>query len=366
MVLGFLGAILIAAITFAAYKINIDLTSRGISSGFGYLLGPSAIPIDNPPIPYRPYENTYLRAFSVGVVNTLLVSLAGILCATLLGGLLGIVRLSSHPLLKAVSKGYVELFRNVPVVLQLMFWYMAILHMPTVRQAVSLYDLAFISNRGLNLPWLHISGGPISVSALGLALAIPLVWIGVRRSRSLPAWVGRAAAMTTALLAAVAALTGLEVDLPRKSGFSIVGGVSITTEFATLLIGLTVYFSTYIGEILRSSIAGISGGQWEGASSLGLSRWLTLRLVIIPQALRRMLPPLSNQYANLIKTSSLAVVIGFQDIVSITNTIINQTGQAIESIILIATTYLIINLAISALLNMAEGWLPGLTSAQER
>ena len=172
--------------------------------------------------------------------------------------------------------------------------------------------------------------------------------------------------LQTALLAAVAALTGLEVDLPRKSGFSIVGGVSITTEFATLLIGLTVYFSTYIGEILRSSIAGISGGQWEGASSLGLSRWLTLRLVIIPQALRRMLPPLSNQYANLIKTSSLAVVIGFQDIVSITNTIINQTGQAIESIILIATTYLIINLAISALLNIAEGWLPGLTSAQER
>lgn len=353
---------------FVVSQIGSLFAAKGVASGFGFLFQPAAIPIAGPLIPYQPYVDTYARALLAGVLNTLMVSGAGLLGATILGLCVGLTRLSKHPLITLWARCYIELFRNIPIVLQLMFWYIILLHMPNARQAFSLWGGVFLSNRGLSLPWPVLGIG--SATGWWLCVAGGLAAIALLIAR-LPSWrestsMQLSRVMILTLAAAIALASSLSMEFPRKGGFSIVGGTTLSAEFSALVFGLSVYFSTYVGEIVRSGILGVPKGQREAAEALGLSSIAATRFVILPQALRLIIPPVMSQYANLIKTSSLAVVIGYQDVVSISNAMLTQTGQAVETVILIAAIYLTINLVVGQILRLFDSSLPGMAAATKR
>ncbi|TKR55633.1 amino acid ABC transporter permease [Allopusillimonas ginsengisoli] len=335
-----------------------NLSVRNISTGFGFLHREAGFAIGESVVEYSPAD-TYGRAIWVGILNTLRVSIIGIILATLFGTLLGMARLSKNWLLSRVAGAYIELMRNIPLLLQLFFWYAIITEvMPGPREALNPAPGVFLSNRGLKLPSLQGDAVDWILGGFGLALiAIPFLARWARKRQESTGHIfplGRVCLALFIILPVAGWLAGgatLAVDMPVFKGFNFSGGISISPEFAALLAGLVIYTTAFVAEVVRSGIQAVNQGQWEAAGSLGLPRGRVLRLVILPQALRVIVPPMTSQYLNLTKNSSLAVAIGYPDIVSVVNTTLNQTGQAIEGILIIMAAYLTVSLSISIFMN---------------
>jgi general L-amino acid transport system permease protein len=300
-----------------------------------------------------------LRAFIVGVVNTLRVAAIGIVLATVLGTLIGIAKLSSNWLLSRLASIYVEVLRDVPLLLQLLFWYVLMQGLPAARAAWKPIEGVFLSNRGLILPSIPIEEANLWVIAAAVAGLIALCLLRRRLiaqqmvdGRTRHVW-PYALALVIGFPALVSLALGASwtITLPELRGFNFVGGLTLAPEYFALLIALVTYTSAFIAEIVRSGIQAVPRGQWDAAQALGLRRSFVLQRIVLPQALRVIIPPMTSQYLNLTKNSSLAVAVGYQDIVSIANTTLNQTGQAIEAIALIMLVFLTISLGISLFMN---------------
>ena len=354
---------IVAFLVYGAASNAIDNLARShIASGFGFWNSTAGFDISQTLIEYSPRGSTYGRAFWVGLLNTLLVAGLGIVFATILGFIVGISRLSRNWLLAKVAGGYVETIRNLPLLLQLLFWYNAVLKaLPDIRESIAIPGGAFLNNRGFFLPLpVSKSGfGAIEIALLvGIVAAIAFyVWARKRQERTgqqAPVlWV--TLALLIGLPLAVFVLTGfpLGFEFPQAGRFNITGGVEVLPEFAALLFGLSIYTAAFIAEVVRAGILAVSRGQSEAAYSLGLRPGPTLRLVVIPQAMRVIIPPLTSQYLNLTKNSSLAVAIGYPDLVQVfTGTVLNQTGQAVEVVAITMLVYLVISLATSLLMNI--------------
>lgn len=338
-----------------------NLAAQGTATGFGFLNTTAGFGITQTLIDYNE-ANTYGRAFLVGLTNTLLVSGIGIVLATLLGFVVGIARLSSNWLLARIAGAYVEVIRNLPLLFQILFWYLAVLAaLPGPRQSYSLFNFAFLNARGLFLPQLQFEPGGAMVGyavLAAIALSIGLRYFARaqkdRTGISIPSgWISLALIVMLPMTAFVLAGAPITLQLPELKGFNFVGGVRVNPEFVALLVALVTYTAAFIGENVRSGILAIHKGQTEAAQSLGLRPGQTLRFVIIPQALRVITPPLTNQYLNLTKNSSLAVAIGYPDLFAVfAGTTLNQTGQAIEIIAMTMAVYLVISLFTSLLMNL--------------
>jgi len=333
-----------------------NLGSRNIATGFGFLHDEAGFAIGESPIAYSPGD-TYGRAIMVGLLNTLRVSVLAILIATVLGTLMGVARLSKNWLVARLAGGYVEVVRNTPLLLHLFFWYAVITqNMPHPRQAHNPLPGVFVSNRGITLP--KLEGVGLDGMLAGLALAVVLLIVGqfwrerlaVCRFFCRP-WGALALLVGSAALGWWVSGAPIHWEIPQLAGFNFRGGLTLSPEFAALLGGLIIYSTAFIAEVVRSGIQAVSRGQWEAAASLGLPRQLVLRLVVLPQALRVIVPPMASQYLNITKNSSLAVAIGYPDLVSVVNTTLNQTGQAIEGILIIMAAYLTVSLTISIFMN---------------
>lgn len=335
-----------------------NLSVRRISTGFAFLGREAGMPIADSWLAYSP-KNTYFRAFLVGIVNTLRVAVIGIVLATVVGTLVGIARLSSNWLLSRLAAVYVEVLRDLPLLLQLLFWYVLMQGLPAARAAWKPIEGVFLSNRGLVLPSIPIDEANLWVlgtAAAGLialdALRRRLIARQMQDGQSRRLW-PYALILIIGLPALVSAALGASwtVEMPQLRGFNFVGGLTLSPEYFALLVALVTYTSAFIAEIVRSGIQAVSRGQWDAAQALGLRRGFVLRHIVLPQALRVIIPPMTSQYLNLTKNSSLAVAVGYQDIVSIANTTLNQTGQAIEAIALIMAVFLTISLGISFFMN---------------
>lgn len=362
-VLFLIGVLLLAGILYA--NMLSGLNDLGLTLNLDFLQSEAGFDISEG-IEYEP-SDTYLKAFWVGVVNTLKVSLIGIVCATILGLIVGIARLSSNWLIRTVAAIYVECFRNIPLLLQILFWYTAvILQLPRVRDSISLFGDVFINQRGVYLPapeptsGLRIWGVYLLV---GLIVAAILYVLRARQLRQLELPGFRAKWALPAFL--IIALLGwfltpekpFRLDPPVLRGFNFVGGISLSPEFSALLIGLSVYTGAFIAEVVRSGIQAVVKGQREAAKAVGLNESQILRLVVLPQAVPIIVPPLTSQYLNLAKNSSLAIAIGFPDVFSIGNTMMLQTGQSIPVFAMIMVSYLIMSLTTSAAMNWYNRWI---------
>ena len=340
-----------------------NLEQRHIATGFGYLARTAGIPIGESLLPYSPSVNTYGWALLIGVLNTLRVAVVGVVVATILGTLIGVARLSTNWLVAKLAAVYVEVIRDIPVLLQLFFWYTLLQGLPGSRQSLHPIPGVFLSNRGLRLPVIEWNDNYVWCL---LALAIGIVCTVVINKRATVKQEATGVRPITWHLV-LGSLVGLPLlawlaigapfvpDVPELRGFNFAGGITVSPEYGALTLGLSIYTASYIAEIVRSGILAVAQGQWEAAGALGLRNALTLRKVVLPQALRVIIPPMTSQFLNLTKNSSLAVAIGFQDIVSIASTTLNQTGQAIEGIATIMVVYLTISLSISAFMNWYNG-----------
>ena len=352
--------IVVALVAFLVHNTLVNLRRQNIASGFGFLDHEAAFGIGESLIAYSPAD-TYARAFLVGLLNTLYVSVLGIVLATVLGTVIGIARLSSNWLIAKLAQVYVETFRNIPLLLQLFFWWaMLRVSAPAPRQAWELLPGVLVSNRGFVFPvpiadpahrWMLLA------LVLGVLGAIALKRWSKRRQAATGAqfptgWVSAGLVLGLPLLVFLAAGRPIDLDWPELKGFNFVGGSAVSPEFAALLIGLTVYTGTFIAEIVRAGILAVSWGQSEAAMALGLKPGRRMRLIVLPQALRVIVPPMTSEYLGLTKNSSLAVAIGYPDLVSIANTTLNQTGQAVEGIAMIMAVYLAISLIISFFMNL--------------
>lgn len=338
----------------------VNLKKQGIASGFAFLGRTAGFDISQSLIPYA-NTMSYGRVFLVGLCNTLLVSVLGIVLATILGFLVGIGRLSSNWIVSSFAAAYVEIVRNLPLLLQLFGWYFAVMmSLPRATEPRLLPFSAMINRRGLYLP------APVPEPAMAwvwAACAIAIIgavalgaWAHRRRlatGQTFPlAPVSAALIIGLPLMAFLAAGRPLSFEVPHLGRYNVEGGLCVSPELAALLIGLTVYTAAFIAEIVRSGLAGVPKGQREAAAALGFSHWQSLRLVVIPQAMRIIIPPLTNQYLNLTKNSSLAVAIGYPDLVSVfAGTVLNQTGQAVEVILITMGVYLALSLATSLAMN---------------
>ena len=335
-----------------------NLEVRRIATGFGFLNREAGLPIGEHLIEYTP-ASTYARALMVGVLNTLKVAVIGIILATILGTVIGIARLSKNWLLSRIAGAYIEAVRDVPLLLQLLFWYTIMQMLPAPRQSLNPVTGVFLSNRGLRLPWIQWQDAH-SFALLGFVIGVIGAIFYVRSARAKRMQDGQPRKVWPAVLGLVVVLplaiwAGLgapwQGDIPALRGFNFQGGFSVSPEYFALLAGLVTYTAAFIAEIVRAGIQAVPSGQWEASEALGLSRSRVMRLIVLPQALRVIVPPMTSQYLNLAKNSSLAVAIGYQDIVSIANTTLNQTGQAIEGIAIIMAVYLCISLSISLFMN---------------
>lgn len=358
---------IIALVTTVSFGLSIfhntqmNLSRLGIASGFDFLSSPSGFGIIQSLIPYSE-SSSYGRVFWVALLNTLLVSVLGIFLATLIGFLIGIARLSKNWLVSRLALVYIEIFRNIPLLLQIFFWYFAVLRaMPAPRQSFSLGEAIFLNIRGLYLPAPQFQpgfGGVLVALAVAVALVVALRrWAHQRQIATGQQFPVLSAALMLLiglpLLMFILVGSPLKWQIPQLQGFNFQGGWVIIPEMASLLLAISLYTAAFIAEIVRSGIQAVSHGQTEAAFSLGLNSSRTLRLIILPQALRVIIPPLTNQYLNLTKNSSLAAAIGYPDLVSaFAGTVLNQTGQAIECIAITMAVYLTISLLISLLMNL--------------
>jgi general L-amino acid transport system permease protein len=296
-------ALAVLGVWYLAHNTVANMHARGIRSGFDFLGQPAGFDIGESLIAYEALQPIW-RAFLVGILNTLRVAIVGIFLATLLGALVGIGRFSRNAIVRGLCYAYVEWFRNIPVLLQLLMWYLLFVeYLPPMLDAPSIGGVIYLSKAGLSFP--------------------------------IPTWTD----------------AGLGWSIPHPEGFVMEGGVSASPEFMAVLMGLVMYTAAFIAEVVRAGLASVPRGQVEAAASLGLPRWKTIRLVIMPQALRVIIPPLTSQYLNLTKNSSLAVAIGYPDVVSVATTALNNTGRAVECIAIVMAVFLTTSLSTSALMN---------------
>jgi general L-amino acid transport system permease protein len=358
----------VAALVWIGYEIvanaRANLQAQRITSGFGFLNNTAGFDVSQSLIPYSG-SDTYTRVFLVGLLNTLLVSVIGIFFATVIGFLVALGRLSPNWLLSRISGGYVELIRNLPPLFQILFWYLAVLSaLPNPRQSISLFSSFFLSNRGFIVPR-PIANPGFEPFAFAILIAIVAALLLRRYARRQLFEKGRLVTVwpyVVGLLIGLPFLTALvfgapvTFEVPELKGFNFSGGARIIPEFVALTVALSTYTAAFIAEIVRAGIQSVHGGQMEAGSSLGLQRGSVLRLIVVPQAMRVILPPLTNQYLNLTKNSSLAVAIGYPDLFSVfAGTTLSQTGQAIEIIAITMGVYLLISLVTSAIMSF-YGW----------
>ena len=358
----------VAAVIWIGYEIvanaRANLAAQRITSGFGFLANTSGFDVSQSLISFNG-SDTYARVFVVGLLNTLLVAVVGIFFATLLGFFIGLGRLSPNWLLARISGGYVELVRNLPLLFQILFWYLAVLGtLPNPRQSVSVFGGAFLSNRGLVIPKpIPHDGFTAFLIALAIAIVLSLALrIYARRQLfdsgkliKIWPWV---LGLVIGLPLITAFVVGKPVtfEIPELKGFNFAGGSRVIPEFVALTLALSTYTAAFIAEIVRAGIQSVHKGQMEAGASLGLKRGSTLRLIVVPQAMRVILPPLTNQYLNLTKNSALAVAIGYPDLFSVfAGTTLSQTGQAIEIIAITMGVYLLISLVTSVIMSF-YGW----------
>jgi len=359
----FFQLVLVAALIFFGYEIVANTTAnlerQNIASGFAFLDQTAGFGIITSLVEYSE-ESGYGQALFVGFLNTLLVAFIGIILATIFGFIIGIARLSPNWVISRIAYVYIEIIRNVPLLLQIFFWYFAVLRaVPNPRNSVELPGSIFINNRGVFAPRLIFESGS-GLIWIGLLVAIVATFFIKRWARKKQEATGEQFPVLRAAIGLIIGLpliavivTGfpLSLDMPELKGFNFVGGVKVTPEFMALLMALSIYTASFIAEIVRAGILAVSHGQSEAAHALGLRQGPTLRLVIIPQAMRVIIPPLTSQYLNLTKNSSLAVAIAYPDLVSVGGTILNQTGQAIEIIGIWMVVYLSLSLLTSAFMN---------------
>ena len=357
--------ILLLVIAYFAYEafdnMLLNIEQRGIRSGFGFLSDEAGFAVNDSFILNYSPASTNLQAFYTGIVNTLVVSISGIFFASVIGLTIGIARLSNNYLIRKMATMYVEIFRNIPILLQILFWYsIAITSLPSsVRNSISFLDSIFINSRGLLLPKPMLEGGfyPVFIAfALGV-IAYVFIKKHYKKQHNETGKHTNTIAHFISLIFVIPIvvyfLFGGNFEYPELKGFNFKGGINLSIEFFSLTFALSIYAATYIAEAIRSGIEAVDKGQKEAASSLGLKYSQSMRIVILPQALRVAIPPIINQYLNLTKNSSLATAIGYSEIVTIfSGTVLNVVGQAIEIIMLTMLVYLTISLTISLLLNI--------------
>lgn len=363
-----LQALFVAVLVWIGYEIidnaRGNLATQHVASGFGFMSQTAGFGVSQTLIPYSETDS-YTRVFLVGLLNTLLVSVVGIVFATIIGFVVALGRLSPNWLISRISGGYVELVRNLPLLFQILFWYLAVLGaLPGPRESISIFDAFFLNNRGLVIPK---PIGHEGLVAFTVSIAAAVIGCLLLRSYSRRALFqsGRVVVVwpyVLVLLIGVPLATilvfGIPVtfEMPALKGFNFSGGTRVTPEFVALAVALSTYTAAFIAEVVRAGILSVHKGQMEAGASLGLSRGSTLRLIVVPQAMRVILPPLTNQYLNLTKNSSLAVGIGYPDLFSVfAGTTLSQTGQAIEIIAITMGVYLLISLVTSAIMSF-YGW----------
>lgn len=347
-------ALVVVGIWFLISNLLDNLHSRNIQTGFAFLDKEAGFAISESLIEYK-LTDTYLRALSVGFLNTLFVSFLGIIGCTILGTIVGVSRLSPNWLISRLALVYVEVMRNIPLLIHLFFWYSLLTEiLPGPRQALNPIDGVYLSNRGIMFP--KLEGEGLLYIWIGLLIGIVLSILNSYRCKLKHAktgkcspvfWVNTLMIIGLPIVGGLLASSSIQWSVPELKGFNFRGGSLFTPEMSALLIGLVLYTSAFVAEIVRSGIQSVGRGQWEAGESLGLSKMRTLQLVVMPQAIRVMIPSMSNTYMNLMKNSSLAVAIGYPDIVSISNTMLTQTGQAIEAIFIIMLAYLTVSLCIA-------------------
>lgn len=352
--------LIIAFLAFLFFNMISNLDTQGTTLGFGFIDQTAGFDIAESMIDYS-RTSTYIQAFLVGLLNTLLVSILGIVFSTILGVIIGVARLSTNWVINRIARVYIEVLRNIPLLVLLIFWYRAVfLKLPRVSAVITLPGPIYLSNRGIALPW----GVPTETFttyllffAAGLLAAILIGVFATQRGKKTgrtPLW------LPWSLLAFIAVMTlgwfmlpapPLEPSTPEVAGLNLAGGLVLSPEFLALLSGLVIYTSAFIAEVVRAGIQAVSKGQVEASHALGLSGFQTLRMVVFPQAMRVIVPPLTSQYLNLAKNSSLAVAIAYPDVFYVSNTILNQSGRAVEMIALVMLVYLSISLVTAAFMN---------------
>ena len=347
-----------------------NMKARGIQSGFDFLLQTAGFDIGEEITGYDSNQ-PYWRAFLAGVVNTLRVALIGIVLTTILGTLLGIGRFSRNALVRGICYAYVEFFRNIPVLLQLLMWYLIFTeYLPSIDEALTLGNLLFVSKNGVSFPFPVWSPGYLLALA-GLLVGAVAAFVYARSARKAfdlsgkirpVLWVSLALVVGGVVIGWLAGGAPWQWMIPVKNEVQVEGGGALSPEYMALLLGLVLYTSAFVAEVVRGGIASVAAGQHEASASLGLPARLSMRLVILPQALRVIIPPMTNQFLNLTKNSSLAVAIGYPDVVSIANTSLNQSGRAVECIVIIMVVYLTLSLITSAFMN----WFNARAAIKER
>ena len=346
-------------VAFMVRNLMTAMNERGLGFGFGFLNRSAGFDISESPISYTS-RDTYAKAFLVGLLNTLFVSFIGIILATILGVVVGVARLSPNWLLRRITSAYVELMRNTPLLVQLVLIYFAVLlQLPAIANTLTLPGSIFLNQRGLFVPGPQLSSGLalwLGFVVLGIVVLVAARTLSRRRADAGRPLHGLRAAGWLGLfaLAIIGWIVAAPVtfDLPIRERFNFIGGLALSPEFVALLLGLVLYTAAFIAEVVRGGIQAVRRGQLEAARALGLSEGDTLRLIVFPQALRIIVPPLTSQYLNLVKNSSLAVAIGYPDLFKVGQTMANQTGQPVPVIILIMGTYLAISLVTSLLMNL--------------
>ncbi|OHV89499.1 amino acid ABC transporter permease [Mesorhizobium sp. ORS 3428] len=354
--------LLVGSIYWIVNNVIDNLQRLHIASGFQFLRGRAGFDISDTPIAYTS-DSTYFRALVVGLLNTVIVAVAGIITATIIGFVIGIGRLSHNWLIRKICTVYVEIFRNIPPLLVIFFWYSGVLAvLPPPRESIHLPFGSFLNQRGFYFPravwgegsWLMIAA---FVVALGMA------WFVAHRARQrqmatgqqFPVfWTSVALIIGLPVLAFLLAGMPLSFDFPKQSTFNLTGGFLLKPEFLSLYMALSCYTAAFIAEIVRAGIRGVSKGQTEAAGALGLRSGPILRLVVVPQAMRIVIPPLTSQYLNLTKNSSLAIAIGYPDLTATAGTVLNQTGQAVEGVLIMMIVYLVLSLVTSAVMNVVN------------
>ncbi|RUY24287.1 amino acid ABC transporter permease [Mesorhizobium sp. M7A.F.Ca.US.006.04.2.1] len=351
--------LLVAGVWWIAHNVIDNLTRLRIASGFGFLKGRAGFDISESAIAYSS-DSTYGRAILVGLLNTVIVAIVGIITATIIGFVIGIGRLSKNWLIRKICTVYVEVFRNIPPLLVIFFWYSGVLAvLPAPRDSINLPFGSFLNQRGFYFPR-AVWGDGSWLIFVALLVGIAMAWFVARKARQRQIATGQqfpvfwtSAALIVGLPLLAYALSGfpLSFDYPKQSTFNLTGGFQVRPEFLSLYLALSCYTAAFIAEIVRAGIRGVSAGQTEAAGALGLRSGSILRLVVVPQAMRIVIPPLTSQYLNLTKNSSLAIAIGYPDLTATAGTVLNQTGQAVEGVVIMMVIYLAISLLTSLVMN---------------
>ena len=333
-----------------------NLTARGIRVGFEFLWRAANFPISESVLNYTP-SDTFLWAFVVGLANTVCISVIAIFFASLLGLIVGLARRSRHPLTTGLAGVFITAIRNTPLIVQLLFWYaLTTTTLPAPRNAISPITGVYLSLRGFFIPSVQFEGGPsfLLCALIGLVILASVASL-VRSSAGTikQSWGWYLCAGYIGFLACAWFILDVQLSLnvPELKGFNFVGGTRLSPEFAALMVGLVIYTSAFIGEIIRGGIDAVGKGQWEAGRAVGLNERQTLFLIIVPQALRIIIPPLTTQYVSTVKNSTLALAVGYPELGLVVGTVINQTGQAIESIVIMLAVYLTVSVSVSLLMN---------------